>query len=177
MTWNDQFLTLYQDCVNLYRSNARNIADYYNENDLAFLSSIGYKPREFFDFVEDFAEVGAPSPSTALLVASVRRDYFLTVQKGVRDDAATLLTSSQLPTFGDELDGIYYLPRIIMKARAKLQGTLDPDLMFCCGGDRRFLLDHGDIPPADFLRHVWAAGNDDMAIAKYVRKCMDNHDS
>lgn len=176
MDWNDQFLTLYQDCLNLYRSNTQNLAEYYTGSDLEFLSSIGYKPREFFDFVEDFVNVGAPSPSTALMVASVRRDYFLTVQKGIADDSSPLLASMDLPTFGDELDGIVYLPRIIMKARAKLKGLLDPDLMFCCGGDRRFLQDHGNMHPADFLRHVWAAKDDDMAIARFVREWVDAHE-
>ncbi|MCX6865247.1 MAG: DUF5069 domain-containing protein [Verrucomicrobia bacterium] len=60
------------------------------------------------------------------------------------------------------------LPRILAKARAKLRGELDPDLMFGCGGDRRFLEKHGDIHPADFLRRVWAAGNDDGKLATWV---------
>jgi hypothetical protein len=74
-----------------------------------------------------------------------------------------------LPTFGDVLEGIDYLPRILAKARAKLRGELDPDIMFGCGGDRNFLLKHGDIHPADFLRHVWAAGDEDHKIADLVR--------
>lgn len=170
MDWNDRFLTLFKDCVNLYRSGTTNLADYYTESDQEFLDSIGYKPREFFDFVEDFVDVGVPSPATSLLVAAVRRDYFLTVQKGKCDNSSPLLTSMDLPTFGDKLEGIYYLPRIIKKARAKLRGLLDPDLMYSCGGDRKFLSEHGNIHPADFLRHVWAAGEDDMAIVRFVKE-------
>lgn len=52
----------------------------YSEDDLSFLSSIGYNPRDLSDFVEDLADEGAPTESTALLIASVRRDYFLIVQ-------------------------------------------------------------------------------------------------
>ncbi|MEN9535256.1 MAG: hypothetical protein RIR37_529, partial [Verrucomicrobiota bacterium] len=78
------------------------------------------------------------------------------------------LTRDELPTFGDTLNDIAYLPRILAKARAKLRGELDPDLMYSCGGDMNFLKNHGDIHPADFLRQVWAAGEDDQKIANWV---------
>ena len=80
------------------------------------------------------------------------------------------ITRDDLPSFGDLLDGVPYLPRLITKARAKLRGELDPDLMYCCGGDRKFLREHGDIHPADFLRVVWAAGNDDDRVLQFVRE-------
>ena len=67
------------------------------------------------------------------------------------------------------------MSQVIVKARAKLRGELDPDLMFCCGGDRKFLADHGGIHPADFLRQVWAAGEDDTRIAAYVRRCTNGN--
>ena len=41
--------------------------------------------------------------------------------------------------------------------------------MFSCGGDRKFLREHGNIHAADFLRNVWSAGDDDARISKYVR--------
>ena len=167
--WNESFLQLHQSCVGKYRAGRRDHATFFSPDDLAFLATIGCKPREFFDFIEDFCDEGTPGPSTALLVAAVRRDYFLAVQNGRPDPA--VLTPDQLPTFGDQLDGITYLPRILAKARAKLRGTLDPDIMFCCGGDRRFLRQHGNIHPADFLRQVWAAADDDNRIAGYVAAC------
>lgn len=170
-TWNEQFLDLFDKCLKLYRGGDTDYVNYYDKTDLLFLGSIGYKPREMFDFVEDFANEGVPAVSTALIIASVRRDYFLSVQKGIPDES-TILLRDQLPTFGDELDGIAYLPRIIAKARGKLKGQLDPDIMFSCGGDRNFLSKHGNIHPADFLRNVWAAHDDDMAIACYVRSFM-----
>ncbi len=166
MTWNDKFTALFDRCVTEYRNGNTNFETYYNEEDLEFLESIGYKRREFFDFVEDFCDDGAPSPSTALLIASVRRDYFLVMQDG--QASSDEITRDDLPTFGDTLAGINYLPRILTKARAKLTGELDPDIMFGCGGDRKFLRDNGDIHPADFLRHVWDAANDDDAVADYV---------
>lgn len=169
MSWNDTFTSLYDKCLTLYKQGNTDFTSYYNADDLTFLESIGYKPRELFDFIEDYADTGVPSPSTALLVASVRRDYFLVKQRGVRD-ASTLVTVMDIPTFGDTLGDIAYLPRILAKARAKLKGLLDPDVMFCCGGDRRFLKEHGDIHPADFLREVWAAGDDDSKVLDYVKR-------
>jgi Domain of unknown function (DUF5069) len=167
MTWNDTFLALFDRCLAAYQSGDRDFANYYNPGDLEFLGRIGYQPREFFDFVEDFSDGEEPSISTALLVAAVRRDYFQTVQKGI--PSATVLTGNDLPTFGDELGGMAYLPRILAKGRAKLRGELDPDVMFGCGGDRNFLRNHGNIHPADFLRHLWAAGTDDQKIATWIK--------
>lgn len=167
MTWNDQFLALFRSCLDKYKSGNTDFKSYYTSDDLKFLSSIGYKPRELFDFIEDLAEEGSPSESTALLVASVRRDYLLVAQSGQHSKKE--ITSNDLPTFGDTLSGLNYLPRIITKARAKIKGELHPDIMFGCGGDRKFLKDHGNIPPADFLRNVWAAGTDDLKIANYVK--------
>jgi len=168
MLWNDTFLELFDRCLAFYKRGVRNYNSYYSDDDLAFLASIGYKPRELFDFVEDFGSRGVPTISTALLVAAVRRDYFTVVQGGVPSTAKEV-TSSDVPARDENFDGIPYLPRLIAKAEAKLRGELDPDLMFCCGSDRNFLYSYGQIPPADFLRHVWAADGDFDKIAKFVR--------
>lgn len=168
MTWNEQFLELFDRCLARYQNGDSDFSNYYSPDDLSFLSSIGYKPRELFDFVEDLADEGQPTGSTALLVAAVRRDYFQVMQKG--EHSSHEITAKDLPTFGDELAGFRYLPRIITKARHKLRGELDPDIMFGCGGDRNFLNNHGQIHLADFLRQVWSAGDDDAKIAAYVQE-------
>lgn len=168
MTWNDRFLTLFDRCLAAYQSGETDFQKYYTCEDRTFLDSIGYQPREFFDFIEDFGDGGVPTISTALLVAAVRRDYFLTVQKGVTSDIK--LTGADVPTFGEELAGMAYLPRILAKGRAKLRGELDPDLMFGCGGDRNFLKKNGDLDMADFLRHLWAAGDDDQKMVTWIKQ-------
>lgn len=167
MTWNDQFLTLFDRCSATYQSGNHDFETYYAPADLEFLTSIGCKTREFFDFVEDYCEEGTPSPTTALLIASVRRDYFQTIQNGI--PSAQQLTRDDIPSFGEEFAGMAYFPRIHAKALAKLRGELDPDLMFGCGGDRNFLTNHGKIPPADFLRHVWACQQDTEKLAAWVK--------
>jgi len=166
MTWNDTYLALFDRCVATYQNGNHDFTTYYTPAELEFLAEIGCQAREFFDFVEDFCNDGEPSASTALLIAAVRRDYFLTVQHG--QPGRPCLTYDDLPTFGDELAGLSYLPRILVKARAKLRGELNPDMMFGCGGDRKFLTQHGDIHPADFLRWVWAVGSDEQKLAAWV---------
>ena len=168
MTWNDKFLELFRRCLSTYQSGNQDFMSYYTPDDLGFLSSIGYKPRELFDFIEDLADDGTPSESTALLVAAVRRDYFLVVQQGQASEKE--ITSDDLPSSDDALSEFSYLPRLLAKAEAKLRGELHPDLMFSCGGARRFLREHGDMDPADFLRHVWAADGDYGQIVALVQQ-------
>ena len=166
MTWNVRFLHLFDTCSTRYQNGERNYDAWFTAADLQLLEEIGYKTREFFDFVEDFCDKQNPAPSTALLIAAVRRDYFNTIQKRQKSDKT--LTHDELPTFGDTLNDIAYLPRILAKARAKLRGELDPDMMYSCGGDLNFLKNNGDIHPADFLRQVWDSGEDDQKLASWV---------
>lgn len=167
-TWDTAFLALFDRCVAQYRAGNRDFTRYYNAEDAAFLKAIGYKPREFFDFVEDFCEYsGEPSASTALLIAAVRRDYLRTIQKGVLSSAE--ITPDSLPPKPDaSLGGIPWLARITVKARAKLRGELHPEIMYGCGGDRRFFREH-NIHGADFLRAVWAAGDDDAKVLAWLK--------
>jgi len=168
MTWNENFLELFRRCLSAYQNGNKNFTSYYRDEDLKFLAGIGYKPRELFDFVEDLADEGVPAESTALLIAAVRRDYFYVVQNG--ESSGDEIAKDDLPSFGEEFDGIPYLPRIMAKADAKLRGELHPDVMFSCGGDRKFLRENGNIHPADFLRHFWAADGDAQKVADFVKR-------
>jgi len=165
-TWSTRFLALFTACTARFRSGDQDFTQYYSPDDLAFLTSIGYKPREFFDFVEDHVNYGDPTPETALLVAAVRRDFLNVIQHGQRSSKET--TPDQLPPKPEAVDGIPWLPRLIAKARLKLRGEMDPEIMYGCGGDRQFFTKF-DIHPADFLRTVWAAGEDDAKIVTYVK--------
>jgi len=166
-SWDVRFLDLFNRCVKRYQGGDRDFTKYYGKDDLAFLKSIGCKTREFFDFVEDYANGEDPSPTTAVLVAAVRRDYLRTVMKGEFSDVE--IDPDTLPAKSDELSGIRWLPRIIKKAEAKLRGELDPDVMYGCGGDRMFLDEH-DIHMADFLRVVWAAQGNAQYVVDYVKR-------
>ena len=91
------------------------------------LASVGYSPQEMYAYVEDYARLGDPSPSTVLLIAAARRSFFLTVQRGIA--GSTQLRETDLPSPEETLQDISYLPRIIRKAEAKLYGTLPLDLL------------------------------------------------
>ena len=164
--WETTFLDLFDRSLERYRGGDENVDGYFTKDDLAFLTSIGYKPREFFDFVEDFGDGGDPSAATAVMIAAVRRDYLDTVLDGKLSDHE--IKPNELTPKDGDLAGFRWLPRIIEKAEGKLRGELDPDIMYCCGGDRAFLHEH-DIHPADFLRVVWAANGDKAYVINYVQ--------
>lgn len=165
--WDHQFTKLFERCLARYRVGDTDFTNYYGPEDLGFLTSIGYKPREFFDFVEDHGDEGEPSLATAIMIASARRDYLDVVMRGRLSDHE--VTPAELPAKDSILDGYRWLPRILVKARAKLRGELHPDIMYCCGGDRAFLREH-DVAPADFLRVVWAADGDDAKVVAYLNR-------
>lgn len=166
--WSTRFGELFVSCCDEYEEGNKDFEEWFDEDDLDFLGGIGYKPRELFDFVEDCcaADGDEPTPETALLIASVRRDYFLVEQQGKASEK--VVRPEELPGKKEEMNGVPWLPRIIAKAEAKLRGEMDPDTMFGCGGDRAFLSEFG-LHPADFLRVVWAAKGDKSRVEKFVK--------
>jgi hypothetical protein len=73
-----------------------------------------------------------------------------------------------LPAKSAAVDGSAWLPRLIAKARIKLRGELNPELMYGCAGDRPFLRRHHMTLP-QFLRLVWGKGDDDRAVVEAVK--------
>jgi len=82
--------------------------------------------------------------------------------------SANRLDEAGFPPRDEEREGIRWLPRIILKAKAKLRGEMPDSLMYNCGGDRGFLQKF-DIHPADFLRIVWAADGNDQRVVDFVK--------
>ncbi len=166
-SWETTFRQLFDRCVQTHRGGDANHANWFTAADQAFLASIGCTGQELFDFVDDYCRYpDGPTPETALLVASARRDYLNVVQHGKA--STKVVAPSELPAKSAAVEGISWLPRLIVKARAKLRGEMDPDTMFGCGGDRAFFTQHG-LHPADFLRVTWAAGDDDKKIIDFVK--------
>jgi hypothetical protein len=163
LTWETEFTDLFKQASDKYRQGHQKAAGLVNTKGQAFLQSIGYTEQEFFDFIEDFIGRGEPTLATALSIASVRRDYFLHEQNG--KTSTHQIDMAKLPSKDAEVEGIGWLPRLIPKAEAKLRGEMPPDLMYGCGGDRKFFRTH-QLDPAEFLRQVWnAKGNHNQVIA------------
>lgn len=150
-----------------YRANVRGADVLFGPDEVEFLRSIGCTAQELYDFVEDWCELGEPSPDIAVKLAAIRRNYFLTEQNGEHNGRP--IPEGGFPARDAELGGFRWLPRIIAKARAKLRGQLPPDLMYSCGGDRDFLR-QVRIDPVEFLRLVWSAKNNDQRILEFVRE-------
>ena len=162
-TWHLPIKLLHTKACADYAKGNRILDSYFIPEEIRELAAIGATAMEFYDFAEDAESLDW---ETALLIASARRDYFLVIQKG--EWSKKQIVIDDLPAKTDELDGIAWLPRLIAKAEGRLRGELPPDLMYCCGGDRRFFEKYA-IHPADFLREVWAADGDAAKILRYVR--------
>ena len=174
MEWNDLFISLFREAVERYHLNPQTPAEqFYLPEEKDFLKTIGYQAAEMHGYVREYAEKGAPSPSTALLIAAVRRHYFLNAMRGMSGTAKPI-TAADLPKETDEFQEIPYLPRIIRKAEAKLFGILAPDIMYGDEKDREFLRTHGNFHLADFLQLAAAARSDRQRLVSAVLAAM-NH--
>jgi hypothetical protein len=76
---------------------------------------------------------------------------------------------ADLPAKSAAVDGIAWLPRLIVKARLKLRGEMPADLMYGCGGDRPFLRGV-NLTLAQFLELVRDAGDDDRKVIEAVKR-------
>lgn len=165
--WPQSFNTLYDKAVVLYSGGKRGAGSFFSADEKKMLHSLGCSAQEVYDFAEDWCVSKDPDWATALLITAARRDYFLTIQNG--KPCKNIEPIDTLPARNAKLGNIEWLPRIIEKAKRKLQGTLSDDVMYCCGGDRHFLKKH-HIHPADFLRVVWSEWDDGAKILDYVRR-------
>jgi hypothetical protein len=165
--WQQQFRQVYARGLAAYKAGRRIPDTMFIREDTAFLATIGCTAQELFDFIDDGERYGDLDYETTLAVASVRRDYFLDVMKGM--PTGRIVSMDSLPPKSAEVDGIAWLPRLIVKARLKLRGEMPADLMYGCAGDRPFLRGVNlDLP--GFLKLVWEKGDDDRAIIDAVKK-------
>lgn len=174
MDWNDRFMSLFRAAAERYLVNPHAGSErLFLPDEIEFLGSIGLRAEDMHHFIADYCTLGAPTPTSALLVAAQRRSFFLTVLRGISGNAKEV-KQDELPAETDEYQEIAYLPRIIRKAEATLFGTLDKTLMFPDAKDREFLKTHGDIHPADFLDVVHAARGDRQKIISAVLTSINN---
>ena len=177
MEWNDRFMALFREGTERYLLNPQTPADrFFLPEEQDFLSTIGYQPAEMYGYVREYAEKGAPSPSTALMIAAVRRHFFRNAQRGISGNARPI-TAADLPDENEEFQEIAYRPRIIRKAEAKIHGTLAADVMYGDEKDRQFLRTHGNFHLADFLQLAAAARSDRPRLVSAVLNAMHSQNA
>lgn len=164
-TYTASLKQLWDRAVERYQNDERDPSAFFNAAETAILDSIGTTPQELFDFVEDWVQGGEPDFLTFALVTDMRRNYFLLRQNGRRSDK--LVGPDDLPPKDASVRGIEWLPRILAKAKAKLRGEMNPDLMYGCGGDRKFFRENG-ILPSTFLQLVALNEANDEAVIDWV---------
>ncbi|GAB4175612.1 MAG: hypothetical protein Fur0032_15420 [Terrimicrobiaceae bacterium] len=167
LNWTQKLKAIYEKAVESYRAGERDPDKIFSGEESSWLAGIGLKPVHVYDHADDFVRYGEPDWETFLLVASARRDYFIYVLK--REPATREVAAGDLPPKPEELDGVPWLPRIVVKAKAFLEGTLCHDIMYGCGGDRDFLRKF-NIHAADFLRLVWACEGDAKRVLEHLRR-------
>lgn len=161
-----QFQALYDKAVGLYAKGQRGADSFFTAEEKAWLAANGITPQHMYDYAEDHNNYdGLPGLGHALTIETIRRDYFLNVQKGRA--STTVLDDTQMPGKDETVRGIGWLPRLLPKARAKLKGELPASLMYACGGDRKFFKER-DLLPAEFLAVVWRSGDNDAAVVDWV---------
>lgn len=164
--WKSEFRRVWDRACAAWKAGHRSPKSMFPPADVAFLATIGCTAQELFDFVDDSLHYGDLDYETTLAVTEIRRDYFLNVMHG--KPTGRIVEMSALPAKSAQIDGIPWLPRLIVKARAKLRGEMNPDLMYGCGGDRPFLREHHLTLP-QFLQLVWDKGDDDRAIVDALK--------
>lgn len=164
--WQIEFRNVWNRGVAAWRAGRRSVQTMFPSADVSFLAGIGCTAQELFDFVDDSLGCDDLDFETALAVTKIRRAYFLDVMHGKL--TGRVVPMSALPAKSAEVDGIAWLPRLIEKARIKLRGEMNPDLMYGCAGDRPFLQSHNMTLP-QFLQLVWDKGDDGRAIVDAVK--------
>lgn len=167
VAWEKQFRAVYDRGVEAWQAGRRSPATMFNADDVAFLAGIGCTAQELFDFVDDLKVYGEPDFATALAIQAIRRDYLLNEMKG--QPGGKPASMSDLPPKTQEVDGIPWLLRLIVKARLKLRGEMPADLMYGCGGDRPFVRRYKTTLP-DFLTLVRQCGSDDRRIIETFKR-------
>ncbi len=165
--WQTDFRAVWDRGVAAWKAGRRSPTNMFSAADANFLASIGCSTQELFDFVDDAQRYGDFGYETTLAVTAIRREYFLREMHG--KSTGRVVPMSQLPAKSAQVDGIAWLPRLIVKARIKLRGEMDPDLMYGCAGDRPFLRER-NMTLAQFLQLVWDSGNDDRRIIEAVKR-------
>lgn len=126
--WKQKFCELFNAGVKRHRQDRQDPGTMFELDEVAFLESIGCTAQEMFDFCDDFVLWADVIYDHIEELQAVRYEYFKTELNS--QPAVRRLAMDEFPPKDAEVEGIAWLPRLIVKARAKLRGELPTDLMY-----------------------------------------------
>ena len=127
-SWKTQFRELFDAGAQRRKEGCNEPGAMFESAELDFLESIGCSAQEMFDFCDDYVGWDDVIYEHVEALQAVRYEYF--VQELGSQSASYCMEMSEFPPKDADVEGIAWLPRLIVKARAKLAGQLPADLMY-----------------------------------------------
>ncbi len=126
--WKTQFRAVFDAGVQRRKEGSNEPVAMFERDEVAFLESIGCSAQEMFDFCDDYVGWDDVIYEHVEALQAVRYEHF--VEELDSQPAAHRMEMDDFPAKTDKVEGIAWLPRLILKARAKLAGQLPADLMY-----------------------------------------------
>ena len=126
--WKQRFRALFNEGVERHKAGRQSPNTMFEADEIQFLESIGCSSQEMFDFCDDYVRWDDVIYDHVEELQAVRHEHFKNELSSRPAD--TRMEMSEFPAKADEVEGIEWLPRLIVKARAKLAGQLPADLMY-----------------------------------------------
>ena len=126
--WRTQFHDLFFKGVERHKEGRQSPEGMFEGDEPNFLESIGCSNQELFDFCDDYVRWGDVIYEQVEELQAVRYEHF--IEELDSQPASHAMEMDEFPPKDAELEGIAWLPRLILKARAKLAGNLPADLMY-----------------------------------------------
>jgi len=126
--WKTQFRAVFDAGVQRRKEGSNEPVAMFERDEVVFLESIGCSAQEMFDFCDDYVGWDDVIYEHVEALQAVRYEHF--VEELDSQPAAHRMEMDDFPAKTDKVEGIAWLPRLILKARAKLAGQLPADLMY-----------------------------------------------
>ncbi len=126
--WKIQFREVFDAGVQRRKEGCNEPGAMFESGEVAFLDSIGCSAQEMFDFCDDYVGWDDVIYDHVEALQAVRYEHF--VEELDSQPASHRMETDEFPPKDAEVEGIAWLPRLIVKTRAKLAGQLPADLMY-----------------------------------------------
>ena len=126
--WKIRFREVFDAGVQRRKEGCNEPGAMFDPGEVAFLESIGCSVQEMFDFCDDYVGWDDVIYEHVEALQAVRYEHF--TQELDSQPASHPMEMDEFPPKDAEVEGMAWLPRLIVKARAKLAGQLPADLMY-----------------------------------------------